>query len=335
MATISLSKSEKAYIQSSLKASSSLRADGRKPHDYRGIALETGVAPLANGSARLNIGKTNHEQGGGTEVLAATKLEVEDIENGDGVEGGRIVCSVSCSPSAYPHVSYTALDDLQYDYTTLMQDILAHPSLHPPNLSILRGKKSWLLALDLVVLSDSGNIYDALFMAARAALWDTKVPRTRSVEYRANGSRPAGGNDMDVDQEKQSGLDTRQVKTATDFELEDYWDEGEPLGGRDKWPVCITLNLLPPLSYLDASLQEEAATPLRLLLMFSFKSQAPPSLQGMRLLGTDDINLSQISSLIKEGEKHAGELFVAINAKLKEEDIRRTEKARRRFAAVR
>ncbi|TFY76091.1 hypothetical protein EWM64_g7920 [Hericium alpestre] len=269
MSTIPLSKSEKAYIQSSLEAHFPLRSDGRALYDYRTIALETGVAPLANGSARLNIGRANNEPAGGTEILAATKLEVEDIQTGDGVEGGRVTCSVSwcahihrlrahplmararrkaSSPSAYPHLSTAALDDLQYDYTVLLQGILAHPSLRPTNLGILPRRKAWLLALDLVVLSDSGNIYDALFMAARAALWDTKVPRTRSVEYRANAAKGSGSGDMDVDEEKQSGFDTRQDRTATDFELEDYWDEGEPLGGREKWPVCITLNLVRPRS---------------------------------------------------------------------------------------
>lgn len=98
-----------------------------------------------------------------------------------------------------------------------------------------------------MVLSDAGNVYDALFMAARAALCDTRVPRTKAVEYRPNkreGERDGG--DMDVDSEQQSGLDTRRAKApAADFELEDYWDDGAVLGGRDAWPVSVTLNLVP------------------------------------------------------------------------------------------
>ena len=99
-----------------------------------------------------------------------------------------------------------------------------------------------------MVLSDAGNIYDALFMAARAALWDTRVPRTKAVEYKKEG--PKGGAEMDVDSEPQSGLDTRRAKApAADFELEDSWDDGAVLGGRDAWPVSVTLNMvnLPPL----------------------------------------------------------------------------------------
>jgi exosome complex component RRP42 len=149
------------------------------------------------------------------------------------------------SPAAYSHLSAAALDDLQHDYSTILNDVLSDASLRPPNLGIVPGRKAWLLALDLMVLSDAGNVYDALFMAARAALCETRVPRTRAVEYcpdqKGGGVRNEG--DMDVDSEQQSGLDTRRSKAlAADFELEDYWDEGAALGGRDAWPVSVTLN---------------------------------------------------------------------------------------------
>jgi exosome complex component RRP42 len=87
-----VSKAEKAYIQASLQANPPLRADGRGPLDFRAIALETGVSPLANGSARVRLGADSDA----TEVLAAVKLEVEDVGGtGDGVDGGRVNCSVT------------------------------------------------------------------------------------------------------------------------------------------------------------------------------------------------------------------------------------------------
>jgi len=92
---MSLSRAEKSYVQSSLLSTPPLRGDGRSLYDFRAIALETGGSPLANGSARLNVGRNAHDGGGGTEVLAATKLEVEDVEDGDGIDGGRLVCTVS------------------------------------------------------------------------------------------------------------------------------------------------------------------------------------------------------------------------------------------------
>lgn len=282
------------------------------------------------------------------------------------------------SPAAYSYLSATALDDLQHDYSAILNDVLSHASLRPPNLGIIPGRKAWLLTLDLMVLSDAGNIYDALFMAARAALWDTRVPRTRAVEYRPD--KKGGGDGMDVDSEPQSALDTRGAKApAADFELEDSWDDGVVLGGRDAWPLSVTLNLVhtffpppvphfvvfltdviptqfPGVHFLDATTQEEAAIPLRLILIFSYPTGSPAALHGMHLLGTGDTDLAQIESLVKvsrcsalpkkrhnpiyvltqkDGEKYALQMCSSLNANLKDEELRRTEKARLRFSAAR
>jgi len=245
------------------------------------------------------------------------------------------VLFLDSSPAAYPHLSSGALDDLQQDMSTIVHESLAHRSLHPRNLGIIPGKKSWLLSLDIIVLADAGNIFDALFMAARAALWDTKVPRTRSVQYKARKGGGKSGGDMDVDEETTSGFDTRNIKRATDFELPDYWDEGEILAGRNIWPVCVTLNLIPPTYYLDASLQEETATPLRLLLVFSLPPSSPPNLQAMRMLGPGELGMAHLKELLKEGEKYAKAMFAALDAKLNEEDVRRNQKERDRFTSKR
>ncbi|KAM6499401.1 Ribosomal protein S5 domain 2-type fold [Amanita muscaria] len=333
--SISLSKAEKSYIQAGLLCDPPHRTDGRPLKAYRQVELETGVAHLANGSARVSVGREGVNTGGGTEVVAATKLEVEDLDDG-GIEGGRIICSVSCSPAAYPHLSSSALEDLQQDMSIVLHQILAHRTLHPTNLGIIRGKKSWLLHLDAIVLSDSGNAYDVMFMAARAALWDTKVPRTRSVEYRApKGSKSAVESEgMDIDPTV-SGFDTRQLSKATDFELPDYWDEGEILDGRERWPLCVTLNLVSPVHYLDATLQEEAATHLRLLLAYSFPTSSTSTLQGVRLLGPGELSFEATKSLIRQGEKYALEVFTSLEAKLRDEDFRRYQKAQAKFSRTR
>ncbi|KAH7888151.1 ribosomal protein S5 domain 2-like protein [Phlebopus sp. FC_14] len=311
----SLSKAEKAYIQSSLLSDPPLRQDGRGPEDFRLIALETGVAPLANGSAKVCIGRSGSNRGGdtegasgaagSTEVVAAVKLEVDGV--GEQEEGGKVVCTVSCSPAAYPSMSSPALDDLQSDLSTLLGSVLSHPSLRPPNLVILPGKKAWVARLDAIVFADGGNVVDCLMFACRAALWDTKVPRTRGVEYRAperNGvKKERDPEKMDVDDQRAGGVDsglleTRDVNRVTDFELTDYWDEGEPLDGRNAWPVCVTLNLLPSMYFLDATLQEETSVPLRMHFMHAFPG-GKPVLQTCRLVGGGTATVEQIKGLMK------------------------------------
>jgi exosome complex component RRP42 len=81
------SKSEKAYIQTSLLSDPPLRADGRSLLDYRTLHVSMSVAASANGSAQVNLG--------GTEILAACKLEVKDVESLEGADGGQIFCAVS------------------------------------------------------------------------------------------------------------------------------------------------------------------------------------------------------------------------------------------------
>ena len=106
MAFKALSKSEKSYIQASLQAQNPLRGDGRCLHQFRSVTLQTGVAPIANGSALLNLGRASDESMGGTEILAAAKLEVEDIgPPSSGVEGGRIACCVSWCVKRVPLLS--------------------------------------------------------------------------------------------------------------------------------------------------------------------------------------------------------------------------------------
>lgn len=80
------SKSEASYIRTSLLADKPLRADGRSLLDFRDIQLVTDVVLHANGSSRVSVGAT--------EVIAACKLEVEDVDDDNGRDGGRISCSV-------------------------------------------------------------------------------------------------------------------------------------------------------------------------------------------------------------------------------------------------
>ncbi|KAF8267534.1 hypothetical protein EI94DRAFT_1801540 [Lactarius quietus] len=280
----------------------------RRPflYQFRSVTLQTGVAPIANGSALLNLGRSSDESIGGTEILAAAKLEVEDIgPASSGVEGGRIACFVSCSPAAYSYLPAAALDDLQHDYATVLHDALSHTSLRPPNLGIIPGRKAWLLTLDLMVLSDAGKC-----MTRSSWQHEPHFGTHTSLE-------PEPSNIAAI---TESGLDTRSKASATDFELEDSWDEGPVLGGRDTWPVCVTLNLFPGVHFLDATTQEEAAAPVRLLLIYSFPAKSPAALHGMHLLGAGDVDLTQIESLVKEGEKYALEIYTALNAKLKDED---------------
>lgn len=101
----SCSKSEQTFIRTSLTSEPPLRVDGRSLLDVRPIALETRVAPLANGSAKINIGGATINGVGvgvhGTEVIAAVNLEVGNVKGRRG-KSGRISCNVIWSVVIVP-----------------------------------------------------------------------------------------------------------------------------------------------------------------------------------------------------------------------------------------
>jgi len=51
--------------------------------------------------------------------------------------------------------------------------------------------------------------------------------------------------------------------------------------------------------FLDATSQEEAAMPLRVLLMFSFDSSQSANVHGMRTIGSGELTSTQLADLLK------------------------------------
>lgn len=145
-----------------------------------------------------------------------------------------------------------------------------YPALaHHPQLVILPAPqtKVWRVYVDLIILSagtSTGPLYDAVTLAARAALWDLKIPKTRGIAFQSKSkskqepsqkeAAAAGSSTMDIDQTEMLGMKglLRSGRGGTkaaagsevDFELESYWDEGAPLKDREQLPVAITLNLV-------------------------------------------------------------------------------------------
>jgi len=100
-----------------------------------------------------------------------------------------------------------------------------------------RKKKIWAAKLDTVVFADGGNVVDCFKLAGRVALWDIKVPHTKQAEHWAHHRHSMQGDvgmDVGVDKgvEGRGGLEAKGLNGA-DFELTDYWDEGEAVGGRE------------------------------------------------------------------------------------------------------
>lgn len=151
------------------------RLDGRKPIEYRKpMELEYGISKTAEGSARVQIGETI--------VLAGVKLGVEEPYP-DTPEEGKIMVNaelVPLSSSEYepgpPREKATELARV------IDRGIREAKAIDVNDLCIKKGEKVWSVSIDLVPINDAGNLFDAMGLAALAALQDTKLPEYKDGE---------------------------------------------------------------------------------------------------------------------------------------------------------
>ena len=144
----------------------------------------------------------------------------------------------------------------------MVEQILGHSSLRPRNLVIVEGKKGWRVHVELVVLREDGNVYDALFLAARTALVEARVPGTRGV-------------------------------SVSEFELVD--GDGDGVGLEGTWPVCVTVNVLPSGGFfLDGTREEESSISTRVVVIGSSES-----VHGIRVLGDGEIGIDLLGAMIE------------------------------------
>ena len=139
----------------------------------------------------------------------------------------------------------------------------------------------WSLSLEVLIVSrGGGNVFDAVTFAARAALFDLRIPRVRvtgATGRRAQEGKPAGSQRAPESMLKtaaraqQAGA-SRQGRV--EFDLESYWDDGAPLQAQDDLPLSVTIAMVrwPCLGtahlqydgapYIDAdAIELEAASP--------------------------------------------------------------------------
>lgn len=183
-----ISDAEKAYIEEG--AAQSVRGDGRGVLDLRPVTLETGILPTASGSARVRIG-------GVTDILVGVKAEVIE-PTVDAPDEGLMSFSVECSSLASPDFVGRGGADLNAELSQLLTRLYASSATRElrQGLSLIRGKKCWMLHVDALVLDSGGNLYGALSLAVRAALRVVLLPRVVIIAGEADDD-----DEIEVDEE--------------------------------------------------------------------------------------------------------------------------------------
>ena len=226
---MSLSPYERCFVLDGVEQD--CRVDGRGRLDYRSMTLQLGTSPQASGSARVRLGNTD--------VMVAVKCDI-GVPPREHPTHGRLSCSVELSASADVKYEGRGGDSLANELTKALERTLlgassggaaslsavgagergggnpgwvsthgAGSALDMSKLGIQHGKTSWVLQCDALVLSDDGAVLDALSVAMKAALADTKIPKVTSVA----GPNPDDPQELELDDDPElcSRLDVSGV----------------------------------------------------------------------------------------------------------------------------
>lgn len=169
-------ESEKTFILHGVEEN--FRVDGRGREDYRPMELETDIVAHAVGSARLRLANTD--------VLVTVKIEV-DSPFPERPEEGKLEFFVDCSANATPDFEGRGGENLAVQITnTLSAAYQSTVAFNLRKLCIVKGRKCWKFFVDILILECGGNLYDAVSLAVKAALWNTQVPLIKRVDIDGN-----------------------------------------------------------------------------------------------------------------------------------------------------
>jgi exosome complex component RRP42 len=145
-----------------------IRSDGRKFDEYRKVIIETGISSTAEGSAQVSIGDTI--------VIAGVKIEL-GTPYPDTPDEGALMVDVELSPIANNSFESgpPSINAIELARVT-DRGIRESRCFDAKSLCITPGEKVWSISVDMTVLNDDGNLFDACSLAALAAIRDTKFP---------------------------------------------------------------------------------------------------------------------------------------------------------------
>ncbi|KAG7203192.1 hypothetical protein KM043_010299 [Ampulex compressa] len=225
---IPLSAGEKTFILHGVDAD--FRNDGRRRCEYRAMEVETKLMPQTHGSARLRIGNTD--------VLVGVKVEL-DSPLAEKPDEGKLEFFVDCSANATPAFEGKGGDNLATEISNILTIAYqTRDAIDLRKLCILPHQKCWKIYVDILILQCSGNLFDAIGAAVKAALYNTEIPRVTAAFL--DGGEP-------------------------DIQLSDDPYDCIKLDTKN-YPVIITLCKIGDKYVVDATLEEEMCSAVSIVM---------------------------------------------------------------------
>lgn len=145
------------------------REDERKLDEYRDIKIETNISKNAEGSAKVTMGET--------QLIAGVKLAL-GTPYADSPNEGNIMVGAEFLPMASPdfETGPPSVESIELS-RVVDRGIRESKTIDLKKLCITPGEKVWMLFIDIYIINNAGNLQDASFLAAMAALKNAKFPK--------------------------------------------------------------------------------------------------------------------------------------------------------------
>ncbi|MDR3223509.1 MAG: exosome complex protein Rrp42 [Methanobrevibacter sp.] len=145
------------------------RVDGRTLDQYRDIQIETGLISKAEGSSRVKIGDT--------QIVAGVKLSIGEPFS-DTPNLGVLMTNAELLPLADPSFEPGPPNENSVELARVVDRAIRESEMVDlEKLCIEKGKKVWMLFIDLHIIDYAGNLFDTATLAAVSALLNTKFPK--------------------------------------------------------------------------------------------------------------------------------------------------------------
>ncbi|KAH8258490.1 hypothetical protein KR038_012128 [Drosophila bunnanda] len=283
MAYVALSEAEKTFILHGVEED--FRCDGRSRRDYRPMELETGLVSNASGSARLRLANTD--------ILVGVKTEI-DVPDPLTPDFGKLEFFVDCSANATPEFEGRGGSDLAQELVLSLQNAYESPlAFDYRTLCLIPGQQCWKLFIDILILECGGNLHDAVSLAAKAALFNTKLPRVTATLL------DAGITDLII---SDNPYDCTRI-------------------GIDNVPLLVTVCKIGDFCLVDPSAEEEVCSTVSMVVSVSMRNGVA-FLSGTHLTGGGAMHRDTMGNCLQLGLSIGEHLDTLLAKMLKQEQDR-------------
>jgi exosome complex component RRP42 len=252
------------------------RFDNRGLFDYRDLSIETGISKNAEGSARVKLGET--------EILAGVKLSLGEPYT-DSPNSGVLVVTTELSPMASEKFEPGPPQIESIELARIIDRGVRESGMFDfEKLCIKEGELVWLVNLDIYPVNDAGNLIDAGFMAAIAAIQQAVLPK------------------LEKENDKERIL------------FGEFTTKKLPL--TEKIPLALTFHKIGKNIFLDPTTEEEESSESRITIEIS-TDKKEDYINAVQKGGDDPFTVEEMHEIIDAAFKNYKKLKEVFNKELK------------------